>query len=552
MAAAIAQLGGSEPILLGEDEAVDAAPVVPCFDLICLITGPNDDQTYLELLKSDLRSAHKRATVEAVSLEDGRGKLAGARGRDKRCAKWARRHARSVLGVSSEDGQAAIALVGAVLTVFVATALFAQFGSAFVAKGRDQRTADHAALAAAKQMSEDHWRAVSPPTLPGGSSNPTYMSTGTYKARARARAHAAASANKAGGRIAGIAFKGGHVPSSVVVSTVRDHRVEVPGDGSGRTVRVAASATAELRFSFGALPDPRPGEATGGGYSGPLAYRQGKPMRPDVAAAFDRMAAAARAEGHSLVINSAFRSDAEQARLFAQRPDPKWVAPPGTSLHRYGTELDLAPPSAYGWLAANARRFGFIKRYAWEPWHFGFGANPRDVPAQYERGSYEPKNGNFSGDGDLPAWVPARYRPMIADSAQRHNLQPILLAAQLKAESDFNPNAVSPAGAQGIAQFMPGTAASVGLRDPFDPRQAINAQGKLMAGLLRQFKSIPLALAAYNAGPGAVQRYNGIPPYGETQAYVAKILALMKGSGAELDDPAFAGISIEAEVALVR
>lgn len=275
-------------------------------------------------------------------------------------------------------------------------------------------------------------------------------------------------------------------------------------------------------------------------------------MRPDVAAAFDRMAAAARAAGHSLVINSAFRSDEEQARLFAQRPDPKWVAPPGTSLHRYGTELDLGPPSAYGWLAANARRFGFIKRYAWEPWHFGFGANPRDVPAQYEKGSFEPKNGSFGTTGDLPSWVPSRYRALIADSARRHNVQPILLAAQLKAESDFNPNAVSPAGAQGIAQFMPGTAASVGLRDPFDPRQAIDAQGKLMAGLIRQFKSIPLALAAYNAGPGAVQRYGGIPPFGETQAYVAKILALMKGSGASLDDPAFAGISIEASVALVR
>lgn len=83
------------------------------------------------------------------------------------------------------------------------------------------------------------------------------------------------------------------------------------------------------------------------------------------------MAAAALRDGHSLTVNSGFRSDAEQARLYAQHPDPKWVAPPGTSLHRYGTELDLGPPSAYGWLAANARSFGFIKRYAWEPWHFG-------------------------------------------------------------------------------------------------------------------------------------------------------------------------------------
>src|SRR5918994_4590307 len=94
-------------------------------------------------------------------------------------------------------------------------------------------------------------------------------------------------------------------------------------------------------------------------------------MRPDVALAFDRMAAAARADGVALVITSAFRSDAEQAVLFARHPDPKWVAPPGESLHRNATELDLGPRSAYGWLAANARRFHFLQRYSWEPWHQG-------------------------------------------------------------------------------------------------------------------------------------------------------------------------------------
>jgi LAS superfamily LD-carboxypeptidase LdcB len=112
--------------------------------------------------------------------------------------------------------------------------------------------------------------------------------------------------------------------------------------------------------------------AAGGGYSGPLAHRQGKPMRPDVALAFDRMEAAARADGVALLINSGFRSDAEQAILFARHPDPKWVARPGTSLHRNGTELDLGPPAAYGWLAANAKRFHFLQRYLNESWHYGF------------------------------------------------------------------------------------------------------------------------------------------------------------------------------------
>src|SRR5213076_2634627 len=100
-----------------------------------------------------------------------------------------------------------------------------------------------------------------------------------------------------------------------------------------------------------------------------LVYRQGKPMRPDVAEAFDRMAAAAATDGVSLIINSAYRSDAEQAALYAANPNPMWVAPPGQSLHRCATELDLGPPSAYGWLYANASRFGFVKRYSWEPWH---------------------------------------------------------------------------------------------------------------------------------------------------------------------------------------
>jgi soluble lytic murein transglycosylase-like protein len=107
-----------------------------------------------------------------------------------------------------------------------------------------------------------------------------------------------------------------------------------------------------------------------------------------------------------------------------------------------------------------------------------------------------------------------------------------LLAAQLYAESGFNPFARSPAGAQGIAQFMPGTAAAYGLANPFDAERAIGAQAHLMSDLLEQFGGkAALALAAYNAGPGAVERYGGVPPYPETRAYVAKVLALLGGAG---------------------
>jgi hypothetical protein len=247
-------------------------------------------------------------------------------------------------------------------------------------------------------------------------------------------------------------------------------------------------------------------------------------MRPDVALAFDRLAEAAREDGVTLLVTSGFRSDAEQAELFRLNPDPKWVAPPGTSLHRNGTELDLGPASAYGWLAANADRFHFIQRYSHEPWHWGYTLNPRSSP--------RPGTGDGGRPGSaIPAFVPARFAPMLARAAQRWNVSAALLAAQLYAESNFNPFAQSPAGAQGIAQFMPGTATGMGLDDPFDAARAIDAQAHLMRDLLRRFATVPLALAAYNAGPGAVAGCMCIPPFAETRGYVARILGLLGGLG---------------------
>ena len=99
------------------------------------------------------------------------------------------------------------------------------------------------------------------------------------------------------------------------------------------------------------------------------------------------------------------------------------------------------------------------------------------------------------------------------------------------AESNFNPFAVSPAGARGIAQFMPATAAAYGLGDPFDPAASIDAQADLMSDLLRQFGQVPLALAAYNAGPTPVLACDCVPAYPETQAYVTRILGLLGGAG---------------------
>jgi hypothetical protein len=265
-------------------------------------------------------------------------------------------------------------------------------------------------------------------------------------------------------------------------------------------------------------------------------------MRPDVAAAFDRMQAAARRDGVALLVVSGFRSNAEQSALFARHPDPKWVAPPGTSLHRLGTELDLGPPAAYGWLTANASRFHFVQRYSWEPWHFGFTLNAGTSSVGFTAGA-------SGGDGEiartLPSFVPAAYAKALSQAAQRWNVSAGLLAAQLMAESNFNPFAKSAAGARGIAQFMPGTASALGLRDPFDATASIDAQAHLMRDLLRQFGSVPLALAAYNAGPARVAACGCVPPIAETRGYVARILGLLGGAGEAAGDQGL-------EVRLVR
>lgn len=422
------------------------------------------------------------------------------------------------------------------------------FGQALGAKGKHQRAADLAAMSAARTMQRLYPRLFVPPTLEGGLPNPVHISLAEYLARARATAVEAAQANGVAVATGSISFPGQSFAPTRVTVAVSGTTTVRPGSGAARrrSIPIAARATAGLSVNAD-VPWGMPATASGGGYDGPLAYRMGKPMRPDVAAAFDAMAAAARSEaGLQLSITSAFRSDAEQARLFAANPNPKWVAPPGTSLHRYGTELDLGPPGAYGWLEANCGRFGFIHRYAWEPWHFGFGANPRDRahPAHYDQGSWEPPGGDHARVvHGLPSFVPPRFHDPIAAAALRWNVPMALLAAQLYAESGFNPFAESPAGAQGIAQFMPGTAQSYGLSNPFDPEQAIDAQAHLMSDLLKQFDGkIALALAAYNAGAGAIAQYGGIPPFPETRAYVTHIVGLLGGAG-ELTLPI--GTSVE-------
>jgi transglycosylase-like protein with SLT domain/D-alanyl-D-alanine carboxypeptidase-like protein len=420
-----------------------------------------------------------------------------------------------------------LALGGAFALIAGALALVAIAG-AVTGKGRVQRAADLAAISAARAMKDSLPRLLSPPALPNGLPNPFHVSKATYLAGAREAALAAGRANGVDPGRLEIDFPDAASFAPVRARAVVRARLRAPGSPA-----VEASAVAEAGASAGG---GIAGIASGGGYSGPLVYRSGEGMRPDVAAGFDRMAAAARADGVGLIVVSGFRSDAEQAALFAAHPDPTWVAPPGHSLHRCATELDLGPESAYAWLAANASRFGFVQRYGWEPWHYGWTRPPAPCAAAADSLGLD-ADGGLSGQS-LPSFVPAEFGPTILAAAARWNVSAALLAGQLMAESGFDPNAGSTAGAQGIAQFLPATAASYGLANPFDPEEAIDAEAHLMSDLIRQFGSPELALAAYNAGPAPVEACDCIPPYPETRAYVTRILALIGGAGA-LSAPSF-------------
>jgi soluble lytic murein transglycosylase-like protein len=413
-------------------------------------------------------------------------------------------------------------LLGVMVVAVIAGSLLAAWASGIGTHQERRGAADLAALAGAEAMRAAQPRLFEPAELDVGVPNPRHLERAQYLARARQVAIATARRN--GARRVSVTFP----DASAIAPTRIAVTVHDPLRIAGRTVASTARAVAEVAT----IPLPSAGGDLSGSYAGPLAERQGKRMRPDVALAFDRMLAAARARGIGLVITSAFRSNAEQAALFAAHPDPKWVAPPGQSLHRLGTELDLGPSSAYGWLAANARRFGFVQRYSWEPWHYG-----------YTRAAGTRSLGYGPGDGHsgLPSFVPARWAPAISRAAQRWNVGAALLAAQLYQESRFNPFARSSAGAQGIAQFMPDTAKSYNLADPYDGDSAILAQAHLMHDLLAQFGSVPLALAAYNAGPRPVAACGCIPQIPQTVEYVASILGLLGGAG----DAAAAGTGLQ-------
>ena len=128
-----------------------------------------------------------------------------------------------------------------------------------------------------------------------------------------------------------------------------------------------------------------------------------------------------------------------------------------------------------------------------------------------------------TGTAGVSGFSATPYASLFTAAGARYGVDPALLSAVAKTESGYQPSAVSPAGAEGLMQLMPGTASSLGV-DPNDPSQAVDGAARLLSDYLRTFNGrVDLALAAYNAGPGAVRKYNGVPPYAETQDYVQRV-----------------------------
>lgn len=180
-----------------------------------------------------------------------------------------------------------------------------------------------------------------------------------------------------------------------------------------------------------------------------------------------------------------------------------------------------------GWAQAGASANSAVYRYVDDRGVVHFSNAPAD--RRYELVQPRPRFERNLRPGR--ARVPRNdgYDSLIIREARANNLEPALVKAVIAAESNFSPSAVSRAGAQGLMQLMPKTAAGLGVEDPFHARENVSGGSRYLREMLDRYGDLRRALAAYNAGPTAVDRYRGIPPYPETKAYVKRVLAYYRG-----------------------
>ncbi|MEH7485557.1 transglycosylase SLT domain-containing protein [Priestia megaterium] len=211
------------------------------------------------------------------------------------------------------------------------------------------------------------------------------------------------------------------------------------------------------------------------------------------------------------------------------------------SMHAYGRAFDVGGShrtmsAIADWLRTHAQNLQYViynRRIASEmngKWRAYHGVNPHtdhvhaDFKAQSGGGGGSVSGGNYVG----------KYASIIRSAAARFGVSPALVAGIIKQESKFNPNARSPVGATGLMQLMPATSRSMGVKNPRDPQQNIMGGTKYISQMLRMFGgNTKLGLAAYNAGPGNVKKYGGVPPFKETQNYVRIVMANARAFGAQ-------------------
>ncbi len=139
--------------------------------------------------------------------------------------------------------------------------------------------------------------------------------------------------------------------------------------------------------------------------------------------------------------------------------------------------------------------------------------------------AYQPAVQGVGTGGESGGEAGGEYESLIDQAASRNGLDPAVLHGLIEQESGFDPSATSGAGASGLTQLMPGTASSLGVANPLNPAESIEGGARYLGQMMTKFGgNTEDALAAYNAGPGAVQQYGGVPPYSETQSYVTKVL----------------------------